>query len=100
MDDIAEKSNKIKALVFKRFVIKITGFSLLFASGIVVPLTVRALHLFRNFTIGQERPENIYGILALVIGLLGIITSIQYLYNSIKLLKEKVRKHQPAHESN
>jgi hypothetical protein len=81
----------IKSLVIRRFVIKMVGFSLLFVSGVLVPFVVPAMHLFKNITVGQERPENIYAILALGIGLLGIITSAQYLYNSMKLLKEKMR---------
>lgn len=99
MDAIAEKSKKIRALILKRFIIKITGFSLLLASGVLVPLMVRSMHLFKNITVSQERPENMYAILALGIGLLGIITSVQYLYNSMKLLKEKMRKEQDANAS-
>lgn len=99
MDDITVKSKKIKALILKRFVIKITGFSLLFVSGVLVPFVVPAMHLFKNITISQERPENMYAILALGIGLLGIITSIQYLHNSMKLLKEKMRKEQAENVS-
>jgi hypothetical protein len=94
MDDIVEKSRKIRALILKRFIIKITGFTLLFASGIAIPFIVKGLHLFKGATLGQERPESIYAILALGIGLLGIITSIQYLFNSMKLLKEKLQKDQ------
>jgi hypothetical protein len=82
----------IKSLVIRRFVVKMAGFSLLFVSGVLVPFVVPAMHLFKNITVGQERPENIYAIMALGIGLLGMITSIQYLYNSMKLLKEKMQK--------
>jgi hypothetical protein len=94
MDAIEEKYREIRSLVLKRFVIKMAGFSLLFVSGILVPLIIRAGHLFKNITVSQERPENMYALLALGIGLLGIITSVQYLHNSMKLLKEKMRKDQ------
>jgi hypothetical protein len=94
MENKVEKYREIKSLVIRRFVIKMAGFSLLFVSGVLVPFVVPAMHLFKNITVGQERPENIYAILALGIGLLGIITSAQYLYNSMKLLKEKMRKEQ------
>jgi mannose/fructose/N-acetylgalactosamine-specific phosphotransferase system component IIC len=99
MENKAEKYREIKSLVIRRFVIKMAGFSLLFVSGILVPLIIRAGHLFKNITVGQERPENMYAILALGIGLLGIITSIQYLHNSMKLLKEKMRKEQAENVS-
>jgi hypothetical protein len=94
MENKVEKYREIKSLVIRRFIVKIIGYSLLFVSGVLVPFVVPAMHLFRNITVGQERPENIYAIMALGIGLLGIITSIQYLYNSMRLLKEKMRKDQ------
>jgi type IV secretory pathway VirB3-like protein len=94
MENKVEKYKEIKSIVIRRFIIKITGFSLLFMSGVLAPFVVPAMHLFKNITISQERPENMYAILALGIGLLGIITSIQYLYNSMRLLKEKMRKDQ------
>jgi hypothetical protein len=94
MENKVEKYRELKSLVIRRFIVKIIGYSLLFVSGVLVPFVVPAMHLFRNITVGQERPENIYAIMALGIGLLGIITSIQYLYNSMRLLKEKMRKDQ------
>jgi mannose/fructose/N-acetylgalactosamine-specific phosphotransferase system component IIC len=99
MENKVEKYKKIKSIVMRRFIIKISGFSLLFVAGIVVPLVVRACHLWEHGFFGEQRPENVFGVLAVGIGLLGIITSVQYLYNSMKLLKEKMRKDQAENVS-
>jgi hypothetical protein len=94
MEKKVKTYKEIKSLVIRRFIIKMAGFSLLFAAGIAVPLVVRACHLWEHGFFGEQRPENVFGVLAVGIGLLGIITSVQYLHNSIKLLKEKMRKEQ------
>jgi hypothetical protein len=90
MDKITEKYTEIKALIIRRFIIKISGFLLLIAAGIVLPLAVRTWHLFGRASFGQERPEDVFKVLFIGVGFLGIITSLQYLYNSLKLLKKKM----------
>jgi hypothetical protein len=92
MNKIDEKFNEIRLLVIRRFIVKMSSFFLLCVAGIVFPLVVRTWHLFGRASFGQERPDNVFGVLAVGIGILGIITSVQYLYNSLKVLKEKMKK--------
>lgn len=90
METSIEKYNEIKSIIVRRFIIKIAGFSLLLLAGILLPAAVHAYHLFGHGAFAQQRPEEGLSLAAVAIGFLGIITSIQYLRNSMKLLKKKL----------